>query len=837
MVANADIDLRVMGGEIHALLGENGAGKSTLVKMMVGLLRPDSGTIAWDGRPVGIDGPHAARRLGIGMVHQHFSLFERMTVLENVALGLDGVPADAALAERIRSVGAAHRLPLDPARPVWALSVGERQLIEIVRCLLQEPRLLIMDEPTSVLTPQEVERLFAVVRRVAAEGCAVLYISHKLGEIRSLCHRATVLRAGRVVGECDPAAETQAGLARMMIGAAPALPAREAGTPGMVRLAVRLRNVPAASLHGTALRDVSLDVRAGEIVGVAGVAGNGQPELFAALSGERPGPANSVLVDRQEAGGLGPAGRRALGLCTLPEERNGHAAVPGFSLAENAMLTGRSRVRLARRGMLRLGAAAAFARRVIAGFGVRATGETALAGSLSGGNLQKFVVGREVLQVPDVLVVAQPTWGVDAGAAAAIHAALFALAAAGSAVLVISQDLDELRAISDRLAVIAGGVLTQARPTATMQTERIGLLMAGGYRPMRLERRVSAPGWLAWVTPAVSVGCTLAAAAALFAALGKPPGATLRAIFLEPLLSVQGLSELGLKASPLLLIAVGLAAGFRAGVWNVGAEGQLTMGAIAGGGMALAFDGHAWVLPLMVAAGVLGGMAWAAIPAVLRVRAGVSEILVSLMLTYVAGLFLQWLVLGPWKDPDGMNFPQSRMFTDAATLPMLVEGTRLNVGIVAALAVAAVAAFVMRRTVAGLQIRTVGEAPAAARYAGFSEARVVWGTLLASGGAGGSGGRVRGGGSNRPTDPALDAGLWVHRHRGGVPGPAAAVGDRAGGRPHRAVLHRWRQRTGGAGSPKRGGGTGAGDAAVLPVGVRRPAAVSGALCLRRCWPR
>ncbi len=480
VVANVDIDLAVQPGEIHALLGENGAGKSTLVKMMVGLLRPDAGTIAWDGRVVAIDGPHAARALGIGMVHQHFSLFERLTVLENVALGLDGQNASAALATRIRDVSAAYRLPLDPDRPVFSLSVGERQLIEIVRCLLQSPRLLIMDEPTSVLTPQEAELLFAVVRRVAASGCAVLYISHKLQEIRALCDRATVLRAGRVVGACAPARETPASLARLMIGTAPETPRRRSAPAGAVRLETARLELPAATLHGTALRAVSLQVRAGEILGIAGVAGNGQSELFAALSGERlatwPG---AVTIDGRAVGTLGPAARRRMGLCTVPEERNGHAAAPGFSLSENAMLTGRARLGLSRLGVLRRHAAGAFARRVIAAFGVRSAGEDAAAGSLSGGNLQKFVVGREVLQSPDVLVVAQPTWGVDAGAAAVIHAALFDLAASGAAVLVISQDLDELRLISDRLMVIAGGVLTEAGVPDAVSTERIGLMMAG----------------------------------------------------------------------------------------------------------------------------------------------------------------------------------------------------------------------------------------------------------------------------------------------------------------------------------------------------------------------
>ncbi len=484
VVANADVDLRVEAGEIHALLGENGAGKSTLVKMIVGLLRPDAGTILWEGRPVQLAGPSAARRLGIGMVHQHFTLFDRLTVLENVALGLDGAAADAALARRIVAVGEAYGLPIDPRRPVSTLSAGQRQVIEIVRCLLAEPKLLLLDEPTSVLTPAEAERLFAAVRRIAAAGCAVLVISHKLHEIEALCRRATVLRAGRVVATCDPATETPAGLARLMLGAAPAPPVRSGPPPGAVRLQVEALSLPGAGLHGTALRDVSFAVRAGEIVGIAGVAGNGQAELFAALSGERAAPAGSVRIDGRAAGRAGPVARRRMGLCSLPEDRLGHSAVPAMSLVDNALLTGRSRLGLTRWGVVRRQAARRYARRVMEAFGVRAAGVEAPAASLSGGNLQKFVVGREVLQEPGILVVAQPTWGVDAGSAAAIHQALFGLAAGGTAVLLISQDLDELRSVSDRLLVIAGGRVREAGPTrhsatGAAETERIGLLMAG----------------------------------------------------------------------------------------------------------------------------------------------------------------------------------------------------------------------------------------------------------------------------------------------------------------------------------------------------------------------
>ncbi len=481
VVANSGVGLAVKPGEIHALLGENGAGKSTLVKMIYGILQPDEGEMLWNGVRTAIQNPHAARSLGIGMVFQHFSLFEAMTVLENVAIGLDRPERPAKLAQRIREVSTAYGLPLDPDRDVYSLSVGERQRIEIVRCLLLSPKLLIMDEPTSVLTPQEADRLFETLRQLAREGCSILYISHKLAEIKALCDRATVLRGGKVVATCDPKNETAASMAQMMIGAQiRPLQQRTGGTAGKPRLVVDGLDLPGEGSHGIALKGVSFEVRSGEILGIAGVAGNGQNELLLALSGERPAArGHAVMLDGTPVGTLGAARRRALGLCSVPEERNGHAAVPEFSLTDNAVLSAHGRLKLCSGGLLRAGRALDFAARIIRDFDVRTPGAGSAASSLSGGNLQKFIVGREILQNPGILVVSQPTWGVDAGAAASIHAALLNLAAAGSAVVVISQDLDELLAISDRLAVINVGVLSSAMPTASVSLAELGLLMGG----------------------------------------------------------------------------------------------------------------------------------------------------------------------------------------------------------------------------------------------------------------------------------------------------------------------------------------------------------------------
>ena len=488
VVANDGISFAVAPGEIHALLGENGAGKSTLVKMIYGLLKPDAGVIRWNGERIAPSDPRAARKLGIGMVFQHFSLFDAFTVAENIALGLDDVPDRKQLSARIAAVSAGYGLSLDPDRIVGTLSMGERQRVEIVRCLLQDPRLLVMDEPTSVLTPQEADALFATLRRLAAEGCSILYISHKLEEIRALCGRATVLRAGKVVATCDPARETARSLAEMMIGSEFATVRRQtrAISDAAPRFKVAGLSRPAEAAFGVALKDIGFSVAGGEILGVAGVAGNGQGELLEALAGEWLGAdAGAITVDGAPVGRLDPEKRRRKGLFVLPEERNGHAAVPSMTLTANTLLSARGRVGMLWHGIVRRANARRFAQDIVRAFDVRTFGVDVPASSLSGGNLQKFIVGREVLQKPHVFVVAQPTWGVDAGAAAAIHAALADLAQAGAAIVVISQDLDELLSLTDRIAVISNGRLSPALETARVTVEEIGLLMGaadGGRR-------------------------------------------------------------------------------------------------------------------------------------------------------------------------------------------------------------------------------------------------------------------------------------------------------------------------------------------------------------------
>ena len=483
VVANDGIDLTVAPGEIHAVVGENGAGKSTLMTIIYGMVKPDSGDMLWNGREVTVATPADAQKLGIGMVFQHFALFDTLTVAENIALAMADRPKLDALSGRIREVAARYGLPVDPGRHIYTMSVGERQRVEIIRALLQDPELLILDEPTSVLTPQAVETLFVTLRQIAAAGCSILYISHKLNEIQDLCHRATILRAGRVTGVCDPRRESAAALARLMTGAdLGGLAARAATVSGSPRLEVAGLTLPTADPFGTALDDIRLSVHGGEILGIAGVSGNGQKELLAALTGEaRLAAPDAIRLEGRPVAHLDPFERRRLGLCSVPEDRLGQGAVPSLPLSENVLLTA-NRDGAVSGGFIRFDRIAAFAERCIKTFDVRCPGPSAAAGSLSGGNLQKFIVGREILQEPRVLVISQPTWGVDVGAALVIRQALIDLRNRGAAILVISEELDELFEIADRIAVIAGGRLTGAQSREALTRDAIGIAMAGKAR-------------------------------------------------------------------------------------------------------------------------------------------------------------------------------------------------------------------------------------------------------------------------------------------------------------------------------------------------------------------
>ena len=481
-LANDAIDLRVMPGEIHGLVGENGAGKTTLVKIIYGLLRPDQGRVYWEGNAIIISGPSQARSLGIGMVFQHFSLFEALTVLENIALAIDEKWKMQELRSRIDEVSENYGLSIDPDRYVHSLSVGERQRVEIVRCLLQSPKLLILDEPTSVLTPQEAQSLFETLDLLSNRGCSILYISHKLHEIKKICTVATILREGKVVASCDASKEPIKNMAELLVGSRlPVIKREHSGSPGVERICVDNLYHTSKDPFSVKLKDISFTVCSGEILGIAGVAGNGQTELMSVLSGENTDVSQSSIIrfNNQTVTSKGPGERRLVGAGFVPEQRQGHAAVTEMSLLDNVFLTALKTGYMENKGFIDRSKARTFAESVISKFDVRTTGVQAETGSLSGGNLQKFIVGRELLQQPSILIIEQPTWGVDVGAAIILRRALLDLAKSGAAVIIISQDLDEIFEICDRIAVIADGNLSTLGDIASVSMEEIGVFMSG----------------------------------------------------------------------------------------------------------------------------------------------------------------------------------------------------------------------------------------------------------------------------------------------------------------------------------------------------------------------
>jgi simple sugar transport system ATP-binding protein len=482
VLANDDVHLEVAAGEIHALLGENGAGKSTLMKILYGLYQSDEGEVRLNGKPSDIASPADAIQAGVAMIHQHFMLVPTLTVAENVALGLagNGVLLDTdEVAERVGELSSRYGLSVDPAAYVWQLAVGERQRVEIIKALYRDCRLLVLDEPTAVLTPIEVEDLFVTLRTMAADGVGLIFISHKLDEVLALADRITVMRDGRVTGETVPSASSKGELANMMVGRPVQLaPDRPKVEVGAVRLAIDGLRVDGD--RGTeAVKGCGLEVRAGEIVGIAGVSGNGQRELAEAVVGLRSVTAGRVAIDGVDVTGMHPSRVRAAGLAYVPEERMRDGVVAEFSVAENLILVDHGRPPFCRRGLLRLGAIADHCRDLVERFMVKTPTLDTPAGNLSGGNIQKLILARELSSEPGVLLASQPTRGVDIGAAEYIHRRLIEERGRGAAVLVISEDLDEVLALSDRIAVMSEGriLAVMDRDEATIQ--RVGLLMAG----------------------------------------------------------------------------------------------------------------------------------------------------------------------------------------------------------------------------------------------------------------------------------------------------------------------------------------------------------------------
>jgi len=482
VVANAGIDLAIGPGEVLALLGENGAGKSTLMSILAGLYRPDAGVIRIDGEPVEFRAPRDAIARGIGMVHQHFRLIEAFTVTENILLGwhvprfLLNARAEAA---RVEQIAIQHGLGVDPHARVWQLSVGERQRVEILKMVYRDARVLILDEPTAVLTPQEVALLFAAIRRIASQGRSVVFISHKLDEVMAIADHIVVLRAGRVVGRVRPAETAPRALAQMMVGHEVEARPRPAGAPGRVILSLEGVRVYGDRGH-LALQVDAFGLREGEIAGIAGVAGNGQREFAEVIAGLRPAAAGRLVLCGLDVTGLGPRQRWGRGIAYIPEDRLGEGLIARFSITENAVLRDYQAPPVSRGALFSRREARAKAAAIVERSQVRAADLDAPARHLSGGNQQRLLVGRETWTRPRVLVAMHPSRGLDIDATAAVHQIFLDLRAAGVAIILISESLDELLALSDRVAVLHRGRIVGERPAQAATREEIGLLMAGG---------------------------------------------------------------------------------------------------------------------------------------------------------------------------------------------------------------------------------------------------------------------------------------------------------------------------------------------------------------------
>ncbi len=484
VLANDHIDFALMPGEVHALLGENGAGKTTLMNILYGLYHQDEGQILVRGQEVLLHDPNDAIRLGIGMVHQHFMLIPVFTVAENVMLGMEltqrGSILDRRCAEqRIRQLSEQYGLAVDPAAYVRDLPVGAQQRVEIIKALYRQAEILILDEPTAVLTPQETDDLFEVIRALAAQGKSIIFISHKLKEVRAIADRVTVLRAGRVVGTCRPDAVSEAELAEMMVGRKVVLTVPKSAAHPQDEV-LRVEGLRVRDVRGSeVVRGVSLAVRAGEIVGIAGVQGNGQTELVEALSGLRAIEAGRVYIAGHEMTHAPVRQRIEAGLSHVPEDRQKHGLVLSYSVADNLVLCTYYRPPFARGLNLNQRAIEDHALRLVREFDIRTPGVYTLASALSGGNQQKTIVARELSRPLRLLIAAQPTRGLDVGSVEYIHRQIVAMRDAGAAVLLVSAELDEILALADRVAVMYRGQILATLPAAEATRERIGLLMAG----------------------------------------------------------------------------------------------------------------------------------------------------------------------------------------------------------------------------------------------------------------------------------------------------------------------------------------------------------------------
>lgn len=801
-VANDAISLAVLPGRVHALVGENGAGKTTLMTMIAGTAQPDSGEIHFDGRVVRIANPQRASALGIGMVHQHFKLVPSLTVAANIFLGrelrtprrtLDTARMEARVTELSEQFG----LAIDPRAKVSSLSVGLRQRVEVIKALSHDTRLLILDEPTAVLTPKETDELFVVVRGLADKGCAVLFISHKLGEVLAIADEVTVIRDGRTIDTLPAAGLSQADIAQMMVGREVLLRIQHTSAKP-THTVLEVDQLEVIDDRGVTVVDrLSLHVRAGEIVGIAGVEGNGQTELAAAIAGMHAVHGGQVRLGGQDLTRATVETRRRKGLAYIPEDRDVVGTGPGLPVTENLVPTHLGRP-VSRWGWISSRGAAAFSRRLISTFDVRGAGPDTKVLTLSGGNVQKVVIAREFEANPKLLMVSQPTRGVDVGAMEFVHNAIVAQRDAGAAVLLLSADLNEVMSLSDRLVVMYRGAIIAEFTQENMSEAAVGLAMAGtapseddirraeqahasvaakvvatekvtvpkvetglsetflADAPVTVGDTAHVPqGWGAralglirqsgkgWVQPLIAIALSLVIGAIIILALGQNPLAAYDELFFSNFRASYSIGGMIAQFIPLLVLSGAVIISFRAGFFNIGGEGQLFMGALFGAFAGVTFTDlpPLLVIFLVLLFGLIGGLIWGVIPGALLAFWRVDIIVTTLMLSTIATLFTAYMVTGPFKDPAA----------GLAASPKLAPGVRFSMfnasyGIGWDLVVAFVAfvavALILTRSVWGLRVRQLGEMNRFAEYTGVSPKKMSIQVMALSGAVSGLAGAI-----------------------------------------------------------------------------------------------
>ncbi|WP_158603935.1 ATP-binding cassette domain-containing protein [Cryobacterium tepidiphilum] len=791
--ANDRISLSVHPGSVHALVGENGAGKSTLMSIASGNAQPDEGEIAVGGALVTLSDPKKAMDLGIGMVHQHFKLVPSLTVAANVYLGRElrtqfGTLDRAGMDKRVHELSERFGLPIDPQARIADLSVGVRQRVELIKALSHDTRILILDEPTAVLTPTETDELFVVIRGLAAAGCAVIFISHKLGEVLSIADTISVIRDGRIIDTLPAEGLTQADIATKMVGREVLLRVEHApATPTEEVLAVQ--DLRAADGRGAiAVDGLNLSVRRGEVVGIAGVEGNGQTELAEAIAGMAPPGSvqGKILLDGHDVSASSVRSRRSRGLAYIPEDRHLEGAGPGLTVAQNIAATHLERP-ISRRGWLDLGAMRSFARDLIERFDVRNAKPDTIISSLSGGNMQKVIIAREFTTDPRLLMISQPTRGVDVGAMEFVHNAILTARDQGAGVLVFSADLNEVMSLSDRLLVMYRGTVFAEFDRSTMSEVSVGLAMAG-VRPTQENvaeaeaehvatldelaaekaeavlataavvkapepvsdeaaspspaRATGAESFLgsarrvgkALLQPAIAVALALVVGAIVLAVIGKSPVVAYEALFFSAFQSPIGVSSFLAAFVPLLILSSSVIVSFRAGLFNLSGEGSLYIGAISGAVAGFTFTDvpSPWLPIIVLVFAAVAGALWSLLPGVLYAIWRVDLVVTTLLLSTVATLFTLYLVTGPLRDPSSM-IPATVAVSPEAMLPVLAPRYGLGLDLLIAIVLVIVTGLLLDRTSWGLKLKAVGEGNQFAQYTGVSPRRMTIQIMLLSG--------------------------------------------------------------------------------------------------------